>query len=166
MVGTDSANYRWLLDGVTRPERGARLRLRFSRAGSHILSVFPANGESMTGHRWQIRVTPNPPDEQEATVWLEQYLGALQNREYTGLQTLGFSARAVERLRRTLEPRQRHHVHFEEPRGTFRGDFLELSFNRVDRWYDPRTYSMVVDYTTEQLQLQRVDCERIMVQSD
>jgi hypothetical protein len=82
------------------------------------------------------------------------------------LQTLGFSARVVERLRRKLEPRQRHQVHFEEPRGVFRGDLLDLSFNRVDRWYDPRTYSMVVDYTTEQLQLQRVDCERIMVQSD
>lgn len=166
VAGADAANYRWLLDGVSRPERGARLRLRFPQAGSHVLSVFPANGESMTGHRWQIRVTPNPPEEQEASVWLEQYVGALRNKDYVRLQALGFSAQAVERLRRKLEPRQRHHAHLEEPRGTFRGDLLDLSFNRVDRWYDPQTYSMVVDYTTEQLQLHRVDCERIMVQSD
>jgi hypothetical protein len=115
-------------------------------------------------YNWQIGVTSVPPHDSEAAAWLEQYLRAMESDDHTRLQELGYlaSPTVAEQWRRERKPRQKYQVQLSDLQGSVQGDELRLSFSRVERWYDPKSFSSVVNHEPERLRLVRMDCERIV----
>ncbi|MDX1605174.1 MAG: protein kinase [Candidatus Competibacterales bacterium] len=161
-VDGDSEDFHWRLDGELQPEPGPRLALRFDETGQHRLEVEAS--DTGLDHRWSIEVVARPPDQKQAAAWLERYRQALSRRDYAELRQLGFSTEIVARLRDRLDSRQRYSVHLENLQARFGDSALQLDFDRVERWYDHETYSMVVNYSAERLMLRREGCNRIVAE--
>lgn len=100
----------------------------------------------------------------EVEQWLAGVRRALEQRDVAKLKELGYvhSVPEAADLLKQLQARQKLQVVLQNVRVDLVGDHVLLSFERVDRWYDPKSYSMVVDYSSHQATLVRQGCASLI----
>lgn len=132
--------------------------------GAHEIRVAAGAEQGAPNHRWQVTVNAPSVTQTEVEQWLAGVQRALEQRDITKLKQLGYvhSAPEASDLLETLQARQKLQVLLQNVRAELAGDRILLSFERVDRWYDPTSYSMVVDYSTHQATLVRQGCASLI----
>jgi hypothetical protein len=158
------APYRWWLDGKPQPETGARFSFTGKTPGAHELRVAAGAEQGAPNHRWQVTVNAPAVTQTEVEQWLAGVQRALEQRNITKLKELGYvhSEPEASDLLEKLQARQKLQVVLQNVQAELAGDHVLLSFERVDRWYDPTSYSMVVDYSTHQATLVRQGCASLI----
>jgi hypothetical protein len=161
--GPPEAEYAWWVDAQLRDETGTHLDLTEARPGHHEVRVEATSEAGTAHHTWEIEVRPAAPTAAQVQQWLDAYSRALQNKQIPQLRALGFIHTDTETkaLRKTLEPRQKYQVSIHNIQTETVAGEVNLSFRQVDRWYDPATYSTVVDHTAHRVTLVRVGCTDI-----
>ena len=96
--------------------------------------------------------------------WLETYQRALEAQDFDKLRELGYvrSDSRVGALREKFRARPQNQVRIQDWQAEAQDDEVRLSFQQVDRWRDPATRSLVVDYSSQSVTLVRPDCNRIV----
>ena len=155
--------YAWWIDGQRQAEDGRQLRFAGQTAGQHAVRV-AASGDEATGASWEVWVTPAPPSETEVRQWLEAYQRALEAQDFGKLRELGYlrSDSRAEALREKFRARPQNQVRIQDWQAEAQGNEVRLSFQQADRWRDPATRSLVVDYSSQSVTLVRPDCGRIV----
>lgn len=161
--GPPEAQYAWWVDAQLRNETGTHLDFTDARPGHHEVRVEATGAAGTARHTWEIEVRATAATQAQVRQWLDAYSRALQNKQIPKLRALGFIHRGTEAeaLRKTLEPRQKYQVSIHNIQTeTLEGE-VSLSFRQMDSWYDPATYSTVVDHTAHRVTLVRVGCADI-----
>lgn len=155
--------YAWWIDEQRQTEEGRQLRFAGQAAGQHSVRVAASEDEA-TGASWEVWVTPAPPSETEVRQWLETYQRALEAQDFDKLRELGYvrSDSRVGALREKFRARPQNQVRIQDWQAEAQGDEVRLGFQQVDRWRDPATRSLVVDYSSQSVTLVRLDCNRIV----
>lgn len=155
--------YAWWIDEQRQVEDGQRLLFAGQPTGQHTIRV-AVSGDDATGARWEVWVTPVPPSEAEVRQWLEAYRRALEAGDITLLRELGYvrSDPQAAALREKLRTRPQNQVQIQDWQAEVLRDEVKLSFEQADRWRDPATRSLVVDYSSQSVILIRQDCARIV----
>lgn len=175
--------YRWLFDEKPVSDETAwRFISDNNAAGEHSVKISVADSQgAQTERSWRVNVVAagsapalqvdyaeqksvkpacGPISEAEVNQWLEKYRQALQNRDINMLDQLGalYSAQELARLKN----RERYESLIQGVHAVVGEAAVELQFEQVDRWYDPKSYSMVVDYLNRNLVLTRQGCEGLV----
>ena len=155
------SDFKWALNGEMLSESGPQLSFEPQQAGPYTVQVQATAGTETLSQHWQIDVRPAPISEADVNRWIEQYQDALQNQDSPAIRQLGnlFSDSELAQI----QARQRYQVTLESWDAVEHNNgIVELSFNQVERWYNPQTYSSVVEHTSHTLTLQRQGCEEIV----
>lgn len=152
--------FRWLVDGQKEAEQGQRFVFSPTDTGSHTVKVEAVAGGSSATHAWQIQVTPAAIGEADVNQWLANYQQATEQGDAEALNALGelYSEQEIEELKQ----RQKYRMLIQDVRAVARDGKVDLKFEQVDQWYNPNRYTMVIDYTSQNLALTRSGCEKIV----
>lgn len=156
---SDFNGFRWLLDSDMQSGQGAWFTFEPRLEGVHSLEVHASAGTDTITHRWRIDVEPLSIGEAEVSDWIERYRQALQDQDVEALRQLGDLFSETELAQ--LHERQRYQLTLERWNAIERDGVVDLSFSQVERWYDPKTYSSVVEHNTHTLTLMRQGCGEI-----
>ena len=153
-------DFQWSLDSERQPERGPQFDFEPQEVGVYKLQLQAKVDNEVIEHRWRIHVQPLPISETEVKNWLSRYQHALQNQDGQALLELGdlFSEPELAQL----QARQRYQVTLEQWNAIEQQGFVELSFSQIERWYNPQTYSSVVEHASHTLELKRQACQAIV----
>lgn len=154
-------DYHWQLDGIDQAGNTSRYSFTAAQAGEHRLTVRATSGRQSTEHNWEVQVTPLPPDEAESRQWAGLYLAARQDADVPALVRLGYTGPGSNELQERLASRLAYRVRLEDLQFRQIGASSYLVIKRVDTWQDGKSHSMVVDYKTENIRLQRENCTGI-----
>jgi hypothetical protein len=153
----DGVVYEWSVNG--RPASGAsgpRYRFRPSNPGSYTVSLrATAPWGASVDNSWKVTVNPPPtpkpqptaiqqasrPDpEAELRGWIAGYCGAFERKDTDALLALGHlkSRDEAQRLSDALSVMENLRLTCTNPSISVRGDEATVSFDRTDRWTDPR----------------------------
>ncbi len=152
--------FRWLLDSEIQHGHDARFMFEPQQAGTHRLQLQAVADTDTITHRWRIDVLPPSISEADVNGWMNRYQQALQNQDRQALRQLGdlYSEAEIEQM----QSRQRYQVTIERWNAVEQGGVVNLNFAQVERWYNPPTYSSLVEHTNHTLALQRQGCEDIV----
>jgi tRNA A-37 threonylcarbamoyl transferase component Bud32 len=134
---------------------GSRYDFRADSPGEYVVQVrATAPWGASIANTWKLSIkpppTPNvveelkktaPPDvREEAGAWIQAYCSAFQRKDTNALLALGHLSTQSEasRLREALETMQGLKVSCSNPSIRVNGDQAVVSFDRTDRWTDPR----------------------------
>jgi hypothetical protein len=158
------APYHWWVDGKRQSQTGARFAFTGKTPGAHEIRVAAATEQGSPNHRWQVVVSASSVTQTEVEQWLASVQHALEQRDIKKLKELGYvhSEPEASDLLEALQARQKLQVILQNVRAQLAGDRVLLSFERVDRWYDPKSYSMVVDYSSHEATLVRQGCASLI----
>lgn len=158
------APYRWWVDGKRQSQTGARFTFSGKTPGAHEVRVAAATEQGSPHHRWQVVVSVPSVTQTEVEQWLAGVQHALEQRDVAKLEELGYvhSEPEAADLLEKLQARQKLQVVLQNVRAELAGDHVVLSFERVDRWYDPKSYSIVVDYSSHEATLVRQGCASLI----
>ncbi|MCB1808875.1 MAG: hypothetical protein KDJ99_28105, partial [Candidatus Competibacteraceae bacterium] len=153
-------DFRWLLNSELQPAQDSQFVFKPKETGTYTLQLQASADTHTATHRWQIDVKPLPITEAEVNRWITRYQQSLQNQDSQALRQLGqlFSDAALTQL----QARQRYQVTLENWNAVEQSESVELTFNQVERWYNPQTYSAVVEHTSHTLALRRQGCGAIV----
>ena len=156
--------YQWRVNGNRQPEEGSHFRFSEMRAGHYAVEVKSIGTEPAAERRWQVVVSAEPPAEHDVHQWVEAYRQALQAKDLGKLRELGYvsSDQQANRLKKRLQERHEYQVHVQDLQARVQDQKVRLKFERVDTWNDRKTYSMVVDYLSEELTLVRRNCTQVV----
>ncbi len=159
----DVAQFIWRLNGQLANEGNTRYAVSDLQAGSHIVSVEAHHSGETTSFSWEI-TAQDAINQSQTQEWLSNYASALQTADIGALRKLGFiqNEEQAERIEETLAQRQRYEVAIEDVSIQQLSDSAEMTFRQVERWYDPATFSTIVDHVTHTLTLAREDCSAIV----
>jgi serine/threonine protein kinase len=158
------APYHWWVDGKRQSQTGTRFTFSQKTPGAHEIRVATATEQGSSNHRWQVTVNVPSVTQTEVEQWLSGVQRALEQRDVAKLKQLGYvhSEPEAADLLKKLQARQKLQVVLQNVRAELAGDRALLSFEQVDRWYDPKSYSMVVDYSSHQATLVRKGCASLI----
>ena len=166
--GAGGERYRWWVDDQQQSERDDRFDFTASQSGRYRIRV-EVDAVDGASHDWQVVIAPRPITETEVNRWLERYLRALEHKDMNTLRKLGYlsSEQDADRLQKQLQARQNYQVLIKDLNAVAQEETVSLEFEQVERWYNPDTYSTVVDYdVSRNLTLARQGCEHIVARHD
>lgn len=159
----EATDYQWSLDGKLLSATGPQYRFEKQAPGEHRLVVSAESDAPVARKEWTVTVLPTPPIEDEVNRWVAAYQKALEQKDLVRLRELGYLRSADEHaLGEKLERRDDFRVRVRNLKAKAQGSHVHLVFERVDTWNDPRSYSAVFDYTTENVVLTRHGCGQIV----
>jgi hypothetical protein len=165
VIGHDAeAPYRWWLDGKPQAQTGASFSFSEETSGAHEIRVAAGPGQGSPAHRWEVIVSAPSVTQAEVEQWLAGVQHALERRDIPKLKKLGYVHTEPEAsdLLEKLQARQNLRILLQNVRAELAADHAQLSFERVDQWDDPKSYSMVVDYSSHEVRLVRQGCASLV----
>lgn len=165
VIGNESnAPYRWWLAGKAQAQTGASFSFSEETSGAHEIRVAAGTGQNSPDHHWDVIVSAPAVTQAEVEQWLAEVQHALERRDIPKLKQLGYIHTEPEAsdLLEKLQARQNLRILLQNVRAELAADHAQLSFERVDRWDDPKSYSMVVDYTSHEVRLIRRGCASLV----
>jgi TIR domain len=162
--GASLTRYAWWVDSQRQGEKGVHLIFSRHQSGKHEVRLTAVRDGETVSHTWEVGVTPAPPSEEEVQQWIEAYRRALEQKDVRKLRELGYvrSDQEAKDLQETLQARQQYQVHRQGLRVEAEGSKVRLRFDRMDRWYDAASYSMVVDRSPHRETLIRQNCTQVV----
>ncbi len=157
------AHYAWWTNDEREQEDGARLVFSRDRPGKYEVRVESTDEGGTAQHTWQVLVKSLPPSQEEAQAWLDEYRQALQQKDIRKLRELGQvqSDQQAKTLQDSLQARRSYEVRVHSSRAEALQGEVKLRFEQVDSWYDPTTYSRVVDESSHTVTLVRRGCGQV-----
>jgi len=160
LSSSENPSYRWQVDGQRRPEEGTRLTLANVQPGPHVVRVEVTDASGAAARSWQVVAQAPAVSNAQVQAWLQDYRQALLDKRIDALRTLGFvrSEQQAQSLRSTLESRQQYDVVINDVQIEGGQGSVQLRFQQMDRWYDPTTFSTVIDHAAHALTLELNGC--------
>jgi hypothetical protein len=152
----EKLSFLWEVNGKRAPGiEGPAYDFRPDNPGEYVVQVrATAPWGASVANTWRLSITPPPTPSvaeelkkvpprdarQEARAWIDAYCSAFQSKDTNALLALGHlsSPSEASRLREALEAMQGLRVSCSNPSIQVDGDQAVVSFDRTDRWTDPR----------------------------